>query len=91
MNCPPLCTNPITGTSMITNQNQPTKMYGLRRTFCAASAVKKIIYVSCNPEALITDAILLSRAGYSLLTATPIDQFPYSENIESVVIFEKLK
>jgi 23S rRNA (uracil1939-C5)-methyltransferase len=59
--------------------------------FCAASAVKKIIYVSCNPEALTTDAILLRRAGYSLMNATPIDQFSYSENIESVVIFEKLK
>ena len=45
--------------------------------FIAASAVKKIIYVSCNPEALITDATLLRRAGYALTTATPIDQFPF--------------
>jgi 23S rRNA (uracil1939-C5)-methyltransferase len=57
--------------------------------FIATSAVKKIIYVSCNPEALITDATLLRRAGYALTTATPIDQFPFSENIESVVIFSK--
>ena len=57
--------------------------------FHRRNAVKKIIYISCNPEALITDATLLRRAGYALTTATPIDQFPFSENIESVVIFSK--
>ncbi len=59
--------------------------------FCAASGVKRILYVSCNPDALATDALLLQRAGYTVLNATPIDQFPYSENVESVVVFEKLK
>jgi 23S rRNA (uracil1939-C5)-methyltransferase len=54
-----------------------------------ASAVKRIIYVSCNPEALAADAFALARAGYQVLSATPIDQFPYSENLESVVVFEK--
>ncbi|HQT65240.1 MAG TPA: class I SAM-dependent RNA methyltransferase [Acidocella sp.] len=55
----------------------------------AASGVKRIIYVSCNPDALATDAFALQRAGYEILTATPIDQFPYSENLESVVVFAK--
>jgi 23S rRNA (uracil1939-C5)-methyltransferase len=57
--------------------------------FLSASGVKRIIYISCNPEALTTDAKTLHRAGYTILAATPIDQFPYSENIESVVIFAK--
>jgi 23S rRNA (uracil1939-C5)-methyltransferase len=52
-----------------------------------ASGVKRIIYVSCNPDALAADAFVLARAGYNILAATPIDQFPYSKNIESVVVF----
>jgi 23S rRNA (uracil1939-C5)-methyltransferase len=59
--------------------------------FLAQSGVKRILYVSCNPDALATDAAILHRAGYTLLSATPIDQFPFSENVESVVIFSKLK
>ncbi len=59
--------------------------------FLAASGVARVIYVSCNPDALATDAAVLRRAGYTVLKATPIDQFPYSENVESVVVFEKLK
>lgn len=55
--------------------------------FLAGAGVGRIIYVSCNPEALAHDAGLLFRAGYKILAATPIDQFPYSENVESVVVF----
>lgn len=55
----------------------------------AAAGVKRIIYISCNPDALATDAFGLARAGYQVLSATPIDQFPYSENVESVVVFGK--
>jgi hypothetical protein len=32
---------------------------------------------------------LLRGAGYGCLRATPIDQFPFSENLESVVVFGK--
>lgn len=54
-----------------------------------AAGVKRIIYVSCNPDALASDAFSLQRAGYQVIAATPIDQFPYSENVESVVVFSK--
>jgi len=57
--------------------------------FLAASNVARIIYVSCNPQALATDAAILNRAGYAVLSATPIDQFPFSENLESVIVFLK--
>ncbi len=57
--------------------------------FLTQSNVKRIIYVSCNPDALAQDAAALRRAGYSIIAATPIDQFPYSENVESVVVFDK--
>jgi len=59
----------------------------MQMKFLIASAVPRVIYVSCNPDALSADAFLLNKAGYKLLAATPIDQFPYSENLESVVVF----
>ena len=61
----------------------------MQMRFLAQSGAKRIIYISCNPEALASDATQLHRAGYSLQSATPIDQFPYSENVESVVVFAK--
>lgn len=54
-----------------------------------ASGVSRVIYVSCNPAALAADAVALRRAGYEVLAATPIDQFLYSDNLESVVVFAK--
>jgi 23S rRNA (uracil1939-C5)-methyltransferase len=59
--------------------------------FLTAAAVPRLIYVSCNPKALAIDAYALKKAGYALVSATPIDQFPYSDNLESVMVFELLK
>ncbi len=55
--------------------------------FLAGAGVARIIYISCNPEALAHDAGVLRQAGYGVVAATPIDQFAYSENVESVVVF----
>lgn len=53
----------------------------------AASRVPRIIMVSCNPMALAKDAALLKSAGYTLVAATPIDQFLWSAQIEAVAVF----
>jgi 23S rRNA (uracil1939-C5)-methyltransferase len=53
----------------------------------AGSGVARIIYVSCNPAALARDGQALRHAGYGVLSAVAIDQFPYSESVESVVVF----
>lgn len=53
----------------------------------AASTVKRVIYVSCNPIALARDAAILRGAGFRLLAATPIDQFLWSARLESVCVF----
>jgi 23S rRNA (uracil1939-C5)-methyltransferase len=63
---------------------------GAQMTNLAAAGAPRIVYVSCNPEALAHDAASLRRAGYHCLGATPIDQFTYSENLESVVVFSKV-
>ena len=53
----------------------------------AKSGVKRVIYVSCNPAALMRDARVLQAAGYTLSCATPIDQFLWSAAVESVCVF----
>jgi 23S rRNA (uracil1939-C5)-methyltransferase len=55
----------------------------------AASLVRRIIYISCNPAALAKDAYGLRQSDYHVVNATPVDQFPYSDNVESVVVFER--
>ncbi|MDD2876191.1 MAG: RsmD family RNA methyltransferase [Acidiphilium sp.] len=51
------------------------------------SKVPRVIYVSCNPEMLEREAKWLRQVGYRVLAATPIDQFPGSRHLESVVVF----
>lgn len=60
---------------------------GVQMKFLAPAGVERIIYVSCNPQVLANDAALLRHQNYQVLTATPIDQFLFSENVESVVVF----
>jgi 23S rRNA (uracil1939-C5)-methyltransferase len=55
----------------------------------ARSALRRVIYVSCNPAALARDAALLRRAGFGLHAATPVDQFLWSAHLESVAVFAR--
>ncbi len=55
----------------------------------AASAVARVILVSCNPKALRQDAGLLRAAGYRLDRLSVIDQFLWSSGVESVAVFVK--
>ncbi len=49
---------------------------------------KKIIYVSCNPSTLAKDISLLDKY-YRITYVQPIDMFPQTSNIETVVVLEK--
>ncbi len=55
----------------------------------AGSGVERVIYVSCNPAALARDARALHEAGYTAMAATPVDQFLWSAQVESVAVFVK--
>ena len=46
---------------------------------------KTIVYVSCNPETLARDAAILVRGGYRAERAVPVDMFPYTEHVETVM------
>ena len=51
---------------------------------------KKIVYVSCNPETLARDLAVLCGGGYRAETAVPVDMFPCTEHVETVVLLSKL-
>ncbi len=53
----------------------------------AASKIKKVIYVSCNPGALARDALMLKQAGFKLESTVAVDQFLWSARLESVSVF----
>ena len=57
----------------------------------ARMAPKRVVYVSCNPVTLARDLELLTRKGYKVESSTPVDMFPHSEHIETVVLLSKLK
>ena len=56
----------------------------------AKSSIKKIIYISCNPESFARDAQILIDGGYCIKKLYPIDQFLWSLHIEIIGIFEKI-
>ncbi|HEY6359337.1 MAG TPA: 23S rRNA (uracil(1939)-C(5))-methyltransferase RlmD [Vicinamibacterales bacterium] len=55
----------------------------------ARHAVRRIVYVSCNPATLARDAKMLVEAGYRIDRVTPYDMFPQTGHVEVVTIFSK--
>ena len=51
----------------------------------------KIIYVSCNQDTLVQDLQWLKDFGYEVVSCQPIDQFPQTVHVESVVLMQKVK
>ena len=55
----------------------------------ATSDVGKIAYVSCNPATFARDARTLVEGGYTLVSVSPINQFPWSSHVEMIGRFER--
>jgi 23S rRNA (uracil1939-C5)-methyltransferase len=52
------------------------------------AAPKKIVYVSCNPATQARDILLLSEK-YDVIKVQPVDMFPHTHHVESVVLLEQ--
>ena len=50
---------------------------------------KKIVYISCNPETLARDLKHLTGNGYSVRQIQPVDMFPSTGHIETVVLIQR--
>ena len=50
------------------------------------TAPSRIVYISCNPETLARDLQTLVKGGYRVQNIQPVDMFPFTEHIETVVL-----
>jgi len=49
----------------------------------------KVVYVSCNPNALAKELPGILRAGYRVARVQAVDMFPHTNHIETVIAFER--
>lgn len=59
------------------------------RVHIEALGAPRLVYVSCNPEALVRDLGPLAQAGYVLRSVQPVDMFPQTAHIENVALLER--
>lgn len=51
----------------------------------------KIVYISCNPLTLQRDLKYIVKNGYQVKKAVPIDLFPMTTHVETVVLMSRVK
>ena len=54
-------------------------------------APKRVVYVSCNPETLARDLLYLTKHGYRAQECQPVDMFPWTKHVETVVLLSHKK
>jgi 23S rRNA (uracil1939-C5)-methyltransferase len=50
---------------------------------------KKVVYISCNPVTLERDLVFLTKKGYKVQKVVPVDMFPGTVHVETVVLLER--
>ncbi len=56
-----------------------------------SAKAKKIVYVSCSPDTLARDVTYLTRNGYTVKKVQPVDMFPHTAHVETVVLMSRDK
>ena len=51
---------------------------------------QKLIYVSCNPSTLARDVKVLKQGGYEVKEIQPVDLFPQTPHVETVVLITRV-
>jgi 23S rRNA (uracil1939-C5)-methyltransferase len=49
----------------------------------------RVVYVSCGPDALAKELPVILRTGYRVRRVQPVDMFPHTDHIETVMAFER--
>ena len=52
-------------------------------------APRKVVYISCSPDSLANDLKLITKGGYKAVKAVPVDMFPFTRGVETVVLLTK--
>ncbi len=55
------------------------------------SRSQRVIYVSCNPTTLAPDLAQLAPYGYEITAVQPVDLFPQTYHVETVVALERVR
>ena len=55
----------------------------------AQAVPDRIVYVSCNPATQARDAALLRDRGYHIQKIQPVDMFPYTSHVETVILMSR--
>ena len=50
---------------------------------------KKVVYISCNPVTLKRDLEYLAKKGYKVEKAVPVDMFPWTNHVETIIKMTK--
>lgn len=56
---------------------------------CKYYNVEQMVYISCKPSSLARDLEILHAQGYEVVKYTCVDMFPWTGNIETVVLLSK--
>ena len=51
--------------------------------------IDKMVYISCKPTSLVRDLEVFLENGYVVEKAVAVDQFPWTANVETVVLLSK--
>ena len=50
---------------------------------------KRVVYISCGPESLARDLKYMTKNGYQVIKVTPVDMFPLTRGVETVVLLTR--
>lgn len=56
-----------------------------------AYGVERIVYISCKPTSLVRDLEVFLENGYEVEKAVAVDQFPWTANVETLVLLSQRK
>ena len=57
----------------------------------AEMAPARVVYVSCDPATLARDLKLFAQYGFKTMEVTPVDMFPRTAHVETVVLMSRVK